>query len=151
MGKDWIERYGAIKYYQLDIILKKFTVITREIFDTSDIAFQADRDLIASIEFYDALQSEIISMLNTILPVSMHYGLRVTNPDTEEALVFAVGDIIDKLVLTFDDFILSRDDLYEENKLELIEQMHMKSIPLRVEYEQYDPHIKEKILPEEEV
>ncbi len=149
MDNKWIEKYNAIKYYQLDIILEKFAAITREIFsNTPDIAYQADRDLISSIEFYDELQSELVRMLKMILPVSMYYGLRVTNPDTEEALIFAVGDIVDKMVLAFDDFILSRDDLYEENKLELIEQMHMKSIPLRVEYEQYDPHIKEKILPD---
>ena len=149
MDTKWIRKQNVVKYYQLDIILEKFAAITREIFsNTLDIAYQSDRDLITSKEFYDELQSELVRMLNTILPASMYYGLRITNPDMKESLVFAVGDIVDKLVLAFDDFILSQDDLYAENKLELIEQMHMKSIPLRVEYEQYDLHIKEKILPD---
>lgn len=134
MPIDTVRKTMPITYYHFDAILHRFAAISTQIIATHCL------DDLKCLE--DSLQQELIASLNTILSSSMYYGMQIRND--EKTRTYIVGDVIDKMVIAFDDFVLN-SQLDTDTKLAMITDMHVKSIPMRIAYEEYNPDLKDHI------
>ena len=135
MPIDTVRKTVPITYYHLDVILHKFAYISSVI-----ISNNCSSENTAELE--ESLQQELIVSLKVILDSSTYYGMQISNDEKTRAYI--VGDVIDKMVIAFDDFVLN-SQLDTDTKLAMITDMHIESIPLRVAYEEYNPNLKDHI------
>ena len=136
MPIDTVRMKMPVTYYHLDAILHKFAYISSVI-----IANNCSSENMAELE--ESLQQELIASLQTILSSSnMYYGIQISNDEKKRSYI--VGDVIDKMVIAFDDFVLN-SQLDTDTKLAMITDMHVKSIPMRITYEEYNPDLKDHI------
>lgn len=135
MPIDSVQKTVPITYYHFDAILHKFADISIAI-----IANNCSSENMTELE--ESLQQELIASLKVVLDDSAYYGMQISNDEKTRAYI--VGDVIDKMVIAFDDFVLN-SQLDTDTKLAMITNMHIKSIPMRIEYEEYNPDLKDHI------